>query len=620
MFITAFPDGRCAGVKLTYAVEPEPLDTAGAIRFAAHHAGIAERFLAVNGDVLTDLDIGALVAFHEDRGAEATIHLTRVDDPSRFGVVPTDDDGRVSAFVEKPAPGEAPTHNINAGTYVLEPSVLDRIPADRRVSIERETFPALVEARHALRPGRRRRTGSTPAPPRSTSRPSSTSSPDVAPGRRRRARSSGGRASGRSAPRSSTAACTRPRSSATLPSSRSGPTSSARSSARAPGCTTAREVRRSVLLPGSVVRPGAVVEGSVVGELAVVGEGAAAGRRVGRRGPRRGGRRRRARGRQGGSGGATMRTLVTGGAGFIGSTLVDRLLAEGHAVDVVDDLSSGSLVNLADARANPDHDFTFHRLDVRSTALTDLIIRRQPEVVFHLAAQADVRVSVERPAFDAEVNIIGTLNVLEGARQGPTRKVVFAASGGTLYGEPEDLPGARVAPAAAAVALRRVEEGGGRLPRHLPRAARHRVHRARAVQRLRPPSGPPRRGGCRRHLRRSPPRGASPARCSATASRRATSSTSTTWSTPSPGPPPRARGCWRTSAPGEETSVNQLYDSMAVGRRRHVTPALRPGARGRAGPLVARPGSGRASTWAGRPWTELPEGSRQVLDWFRARG
>jgi UDP-glucose 4-epimerase len=137
---------------------------------------------------------------------------------------------------------------------------------------------------------------------------------------------------------------------------------------------------------------------------------------------------------------AALRTLVTGGAGFIGSTLVDRLLAEGHAVDVVDDLSSGSLANLAEARAGSAHDFTFHRLDVRSTALTDLIIRRQPEVVFHLAAQADVRVSVERPAFDAEVNILGTLNLLEGARQGPTRKVVYAASGGTLYGEPEELP------------------------------------------------------------------------------------------------------------------------------------------------------------------------------------
>ena len=96
-----------------------------------------------------------------------------------------------------------------------------------------------------------------------------------------------------------------------------------------------------------------------------------------------------------------MRALVTGGAGFIGSTLVDRLLAEGHAVDVVDDLSSGSLANLADARANPSYELTFHRLDIRSAGLTELMAHRQLEVVFHLAAQADVRVSVERPAFDA---------------------------------------------------------------------------------------------------------------------------------------------------------------------------------------------------------------------------
>jgi NDP-sugar pyrophosphorylase family protein len=145
-FMTAFPEGRCAGVQLTYAVEPEPMDTAGAIRFAARFAHIEKRFLAVNGDVLTDLDVGRLVAFHAERGAEATIHLTRVDDPSRFGVVPTDDDGRVTAFVEKPQAGEAPTNYINAGTYVLEASVLDRIPEGRRASIERETFPALVAA------------------------------------------------------------------------------------------------------------------------------------------------------------------------------------------------------------------------------------------------------------------------------------------------------------------------------------------------------------------------------------------------------------------------------------------------------------------------------------------
>jgi UDP-glucose 4-epimerase len=135
-----------------------------------------------------------------------------------------------------------------------------------------------------------------------------------------------------------------------------------------------------------------------------------------------------------------MHALVTGGAGFIGSTLVDRLLAEGDTVDVVDDLSTGRLANLADARANPSHEFSFHRIDIRSAALAELIEHRRPEVIFHLAAQADVRVSVARPAFDAEVNIIGTLNVLEGARAAGTRKVVFAASGGTLYGETDKLP------------------------------------------------------------------------------------------------------------------------------------------------------------------------------------
>ena len=137
-----------------------------------------------------------------------------------------------------------------------------------------------------------------------------------------------------------------------------------------------------------------------------------------------------------------MRALVTGGAGFIGSTLVDRLLLEGHAVDAVDDLSKGSLANLVFARSNPDHEFTFQRLDVRSDQLVALIARRRPEVVFHLAAQADVRVSVERPVFDADVNVLGTLQVLEGARQAGTRKVVFASSGGTIYGDvdPADLP------------------------------------------------------------------------------------------------------------------------------------------------------------------------------------
>jgi mannose-1-phosphate guanylyltransferase len=143
-FADAYPDGTCAGVAVHYAIEPEPLDTAGAIRFAALDAGIRERFVVVNGDVLTDLDLGALVDFHDRHGAEGTIALHRVDDPSAFGVVPTEADGRVIAFVEKPPREEAPTDLINAGTYVLEPSVLDRIDGTRKVSIERETFPAVV--------------------------------------------------------------------------------------------------------------------------------------------------------------------------------------------------------------------------------------------------------------------------------------------------------------------------------------------------------------------------------------------------------------------------------------------------------------------------------------------
>lgn len=137
-----------------------------------------------------------------------------------------------------------------------------------------------------------------------------------------------------------------------------------------------------------------------------------------------------------------MKAVVTGGAGFIGSTLVDRLLAEGHSVDVIDDLSTGSLQNLNDARSDRSNDLHVHQVDIRSAEVVDLIVRIQPEIVFHLAAQADVRVSVARPVFDAEVNIIGSLNVLEGARAGGARKVVFASSGGTIYGDPDpaDLP------------------------------------------------------------------------------------------------------------------------------------------------------------------------------------
>ena len=146
-FIEAFPTGECAGVVLHYAVEPSPLDTAGAIRFAAEAAGIDDTFVVVNGDVLTDLDVGRLVRFHRDRGAEVTLHLTPVTDPSSYGVVALATDGRVDRFVEKPAPGTAPSNLVNAGTYILEPSVLQRIPSGEKVSIERATFPAVAAAR-----------------------------------------------------------------------------------------------------------------------------------------------------------------------------------------------------------------------------------------------------------------------------------------------------------------------------------------------------------------------------------------------------------------------------------------------------------------------------------------
>lgn len=144
-FVRAYPEAEICGVKLRYAVEESPLDTAGAIRFAASEGGVEGTFIVVNGDVLTTIDVSALLEFHRARNALASIALTPVEDPSRFGVVPTDPTGRVLAFIEKPDRERAPTNFINAGTYVLEQAVLDHIPAGRPVSIERETFPALVE-------------------------------------------------------------------------------------------------------------------------------------------------------------------------------------------------------------------------------------------------------------------------------------------------------------------------------------------------------------------------------------------------------------------------------------------------------------------------------------------
>lgn len=141
-----------------------------------------------------------------------------------------------------------------------------------------------------------------------------------------------------------------------------------------------------------------------------------------------------------------MRALVTGGAGFIGSNLVDRLLQEGYEVGVVDNLVSGKLENLA--KAQESSKFSFMRADITEVSATEIIADYRPEVVFHLAAQADVRVSVANPVFDAEVNVIGTLRVIDGAVRGGAKKIIAAASGGTLYGEvsPDLLPISETAP------------------------------------------------------------------------------------------------------------------------------------------------------------------------------
>jgi len=135
-------DGIPGGPRLRYVEEPEPRGTAGAIKFAEDL--LDDRFLALNGDVLTDLDLSALLELHEGTGARATLALYPVADPSAYGLVRRRPDGEIVEFLEKPDPSEIDTDEISAGAYVLEKEVLDMIPADQDVSIEREVFPKLV--------------------------------------------------------------------------------------------------------------------------------------------------------------------------------------------------------------------------------------------------------------------------------------------------------------------------------------------------------------------------------------------------------------------------------------------------------------------------------------------
>src|SRR3954454_18606107 len=131
------------GMRLRYVVEDEPLGTAGPLRLAADEGALEDRVLVLNGDCLTDIDLTAELAQHEAHGAKATLAIVAVEDTSSYGVVPTTEDGQVEAFLEK-RPGPAPTNRVNAGAYVLERDVVERVPSGRAVSIEREVFPELV--------------------------------------------------------------------------------------------------------------------------------------------------------------------------------------------------------------------------------------------------------------------------------------------------------------------------------------------------------------------------------------------------------------------------------------------------------------------------------------------
>jgi mannose-1-phosphate guanylyltransferase len=139
-----FGDGGQFGVSLSYVVENSPLGTAGAVKNAEKHLG--DRFLVLNGDVFTDLDLAAMIRFHRERKAVATISLTPVEDPTRYGLIETDPSGRVSRFLEKPSPDQITTDMINAGTYVLERRVLDGVPPQTQWSFERQLFPSLLES------------------------------------------------------------------------------------------------------------------------------------------------------------------------------------------------------------------------------------------------------------------------------------------------------------------------------------------------------------------------------------------------------------------------------------------------------------------------------------------
>jgi NDP-sugar pyrophosphorylase family protein len=143
-----FGDGSGTGLSIRYVVEPVPLGTAGAVRYAGE--SLHESVVVFNGDVLTEVDLAAVIALHRERKAKATIVLTPVDNPTAYGLVEVDDRGNVQRFLEKPTADEITCNTINAGIYVLEPDTFDRIPKDTPWSIERSFFPSLIERRETF--------------------------------------------------------------------------------------------------------------------------------------------------------------------------------------------------------------------------------------------------------------------------------------------------------------------------------------------------------------------------------------------------------------------------------------------------------------------------------------